>query len=258
MRKARRYRSRPRVDERACKIHTTKMSKKRDRTGMVTRAHAVGSAAKECPICFGDMDSRTEVHPFVCASHGICASCDRRMFRGHDDRCPICRAGRSEQSIANSGARAPGLPVHLRRPDSSVDGRLVFERVSLGGPNDPGGLGGLDDAEAAYISFISRPGNPNRVFSSLAEMFGATNGPRPGRAGISRARTREAARTARYSESLSAAMNLISTDPGFNEALEGLRDPVSVPLATFLARIRGNSVTINTVSAANPFETGGV
>lgn len=93
---------------------------------------------RNCPVCFEPFDTgarqsaRTIVHAFACnggdgARHGICRSCDRRMYNGHGDACPICRAPRLGSSIAANGHRPP-------------DPRIFEEFVrSQGGVPGPGG-----------------------------------------------------------------------------------------------------------------------
>lgn len=68
-----------------------------------------------CPICFEAFaqrgtGARTVVYAFGCGGgvrHGICRSCDRRMFNAHGDACPICRAPRLGTSITQLGFRPP-------------------------------------------------------------------------------------------------------------------------------------------------------
>lgn len=70
-----------------------------------------------CPVCMEAFETtglgaRTIVHAFACNGgdgirHAICRSCDRRMFNGHGDTCPICRAPRLGSSIAELGWRPP-------------------------------------------------------------------------------------------------------------------------------------------------------
>lgn len=43
------------------------------------------------------VDNRRPVRPFAC-EHVICDSCDKELFVRADDRCPMCRALRSERS----------------------------------------------------------------------------------------------------------------------------------------------------------------
>lgn len=68
-----------------------------------------------CPICFEAFaqrgtGARTIIYAFGCGGgvrHGICRSCDRRMFNAHGDACPICRAPRLGTSITELGFRPP-------------------------------------------------------------------------------------------------------------------------------------------------------
>jgi hypothetical protein len=214
----------------------------------------VAGDENECPVCFHPMQARTVARPFGC-SHPLCRACDRRMFQGHDDRCPICRAERTDQSHASSGLRPPGIPVHQRRDEP--EGAFAF--VNRGGL----GLGIFpDDDEGGvhYTSFVAAPGGDD-PFNSLEEMLNGV----VASSGISRARigrgTRVAAaefapadivrRLRNMSEShsadvaanLQAAMNAITDDPGIAAAMEGLTNPSGVPLGTFLDRVQMRGAT---------------
>lgn len=101
----------------------------------------------------------------------------------------------------------------------------------------------MDDA--AYISVITRPGS-DQVFGSLEEMLSDAFGPR----GISRARIlSSSSRGQRTSpvvapeimEGIRLATSAIHDDPLISAALEGLNDPSSVSLGTFLDRVRGTA-----------------
>ena len=54
----------------------------------------------ECPVCMErTVDDRSPVRSFAC-SHVICNKCDDQLFVRADDRCPTCRAPRTEESKA--------------------------------------------------------------------------------------------------------------------------------------------------------------
>ena len=54
----------------------------------------------ECPVCMErTVDDRRPVWSFGC-SHAICNKCDDQLFVRADDRCPTCRAPRTEESKA--------------------------------------------------------------------------------------------------------------------------------------------------------------
>lgn len=218
-------------------------------------------------MCFNPMTvggrsgTHTVARPFDCVGgtrHAICRSCDQRMFQGHDDRCPICRAERSGMSIATSGSRAPGIPVHERRDDGGFALQQFFVPI--------------DESQPAYVSVITRPGG-DQIFHSLEEMLDGIVAGGPG--GISRARIMSSAgarghRTTAVATSdlsdglrqilaainaqqagaanaesmaatVAAAVSAIHSDPQINAALEGLTNPQSVSLGTFLDRVRGTS-----------------
>lgn len=201
----------------------------------------------------------TIARPFECTDgvrHALCRTCDQRMFQGHDDRCPTCRAPRSGLSIASSGMRAHGVPVHQRRPDEEMT--LQHFWIPDGG----------DQPVEGYVSVLARPGT-DEVFASLEEMLSSVDG----RRGLSRARIINShghgmltnAASADLSRSLrglvaalgtnaeepaaqeagaavaAAAMEAMRADPMTAAALEGLRNPAEVPLGTFLQRVRGNT-----------------
>ena len=55
---------------------------------------------EECPVCFErTINDRRPVRSFGC-SHIICNKCDDELFMRADDRCPSCRAPRTEESKA--------------------------------------------------------------------------------------------------------------------------------------------------------------
>ena len=54
----------------------------------------------ECPVCMErTVDDRVSVWSFGC-SHAICKKCDEQLFVRADDRCPMCRSPRTEESKA--------------------------------------------------------------------------------------------------------------------------------------------------------------
>jgi hypothetical protein len=58
----------------------------------------------DCPICFEPFTARGErtmARPFQC-THPICRSCDHRMCRQEDNRCPTCRAPRKGFTAAQA------------------------------------------------------------------------------------------------------------------------------------------------------------
>lgn len=208
-------------------------------------------------MCFNPMSVRgahTIARPFNCQGgvrHAVCRACDQRMFQGHDDRCPTCRAPRSGISIAENGMRPPGIPVHERRPENDI----TLEHFWI---PDAG-----DEPVEGYISVLARPGTDD-VFASLEEMLADR--------GISRARivsgnsraTRARAVAPGLASSLRnlvsvmgtsaerpaaqdagaaivAAVNAMRNDPQTAAALDGLSNPVEMPLGTFLDRVRGTA-----------------
>lgn len=215
-------------------------------TGKRARGGADGVGENECPVCFcpmGDAGEHTIARPFEC-SHPICRRCDRRMYQGHDDRCPMCRAERSGGSIAENGHRPPGIPVHERR--EAPVGPFSLETFFFAD----------DDSEGMhYVSAITRPGE-DQLFASLEELL--SNAERSH--GISRARVAAAppgliaalqnltsvnTSSQREREAMgrhvASAMRAINDDPALSAAMDGLRNPVEVPLGTFLDRVRGTA-----------------
>lgn len=88
--------------------------------------------ARECPVCLDNYErlgERTEACPFVCA-HGLCRSCDRKMFVRWDDRCPCCRSDR-RSDLPNPCSRGP-------RPEPAGGGGTIFfplEGVTISMPS---------------------------------------------------------------------------------------------------------------------------
>tara|TARA_Y100000389_G_scaffold196668_1_gene230000 strand:+ start:12742 stop:13302 length:561 start_codon:yes stop_codon:yes gene_type:complete len=160
------------------------------------------------------------------------------MFHGHDDRCPICRAPRSGDSISTNGARSHGIPVHER---PGVDTGVATLHDLFFSDDDNGGV--------HLTSVIARPGS-DEVFSSLEELLRAASSER----GISRAQIHvappavahamrhlvEAASTgASATRELAAVTEAIGNDPSLSAAIDGLTNVADVPLGTFLHRVRG-------------------
>lgn len=54
----------------------------------------------ECPVCFTVTDP---VFAFDCG-HGLCQSCDLELFCRADDRCPVCRKPRVDESTLQHAA----------------------------------------------------------------------------------------------------------------------------------------------------------
>ena len=60
----------------------------------------------ECAVCIEALTQVDRVvRPFRC-SHFICGGCDAELFRRADDRCPTCRAARTELSMRPRDAGA--------------------------------------------------------------------------------------------------------------------------------------------------------
>lgn len=85
----------------------------------------------ECPVCmepFTGFGPTSKVQAFVC-SHATCRTCDDSLFRRADDRCPLCRAARTEASRA---ARPPeaqqqrNAALQARIPDSNPTAHTIF------------------------------------------------------------------------------------------------------------------------------------
>lgn len=85
------------------------------------------SEENECPVCmeaFETSGPRTKVRPYLCedgVAHPLCSACDRTLYVRQDDRCPICRAGRSSSSVVRNGPRPMPVPMALPPPMEAVD-----------------------------------------------------------------------------------------------------------------------------------------
>lgn len=53
--------------------------------------------AQQCPVCLDDTVVNP-LFPFDCG-HPICRSCDSQLFSRADDRCPMCRQPRTQDSV---------------------------------------------------------------------------------------------------------------------------------------------------------------
>ena len=218
----------------------------------VRESQAEAESENECPVCFNPMGvggPHTIARPFEC-SHALCRRCDHRMFQGHDDRCPTCRAARGGASLAESGDRPPGTPVHLRRPEP-VEGTIAEMGGFFFANDDEGGI--------HYTSVITAPGG-DQVFASLEEMLSTGRG--ISRSGtITRIRGANAPALAhalrafagflgtggerpairQAEQAITQTMNAISDDPQLSAAIDGLNNPTDVSLGTFLQRVRGSN-----------------
>jgi hypothetical protein len=168
------------------------------------------------------MGARTVVHSFACdggVRHAICRTCDRRMFNGHNDKCPICRAPRLGSSIAELGWRPP------REPDVNVApmfGPMMTSGGTVFFPVDP-------DDETIPIVEVRRVRIPGSTNSSEQESI------------------------------MTSILQDIATDPVMQAAMEGLRNPGGISVSSFLsnvgeARRARNASTRATVDAAHQAE----
>lgn len=107
-----------RKEQRASSVKEGGIARRRS-TPMFTAGGAEGASeamTAECPVCmepYAASGARTKVYAFSCVggiSHAICSACDRTLYVRQEDRCPICRAGRSHNSLQRNGPRPMQLP----------------------------------------------------------------------------------------------------------------------------------------------------
>ena len=203
----------------------------------------------ECPICFEQMSdnrgARTKLYAFDCA-HAVCCACDKRMFRGIDDRCPTCRAPRDVAgSVARHGQRPIGTPVH-QRTAPALDGG--------------GGGGG-----AQTMFFPMDDGRPLRVFVDgnvpVAEVPAALNHflsvvstmPSLRRFRLPPSITEDAINDATAGDDdddVEAAADIaratinsaIEADEGIQAAVDGLMNVHETSIGSFVQRVHGRPV----------------
>jgi hypothetical protein len=170
-----------------------------------------GPESDECPVCYQayGVRRRTKTNPFGCEGivrHAICSECNRRMFERHDDACPLCRADRCDTS--SMGHRLP-LP---NNPSFEIIDSLTG--YSLATPI-------VHSGNMIVFPVSDNDGSPAELFV-LRQNHSQ--------------RSEE-----QQEEDRQAASNLvreITNEPMFRVALEGLRNPGRVPVASFLGRVR--------------------
>ena len=55
---------------------------------------------QQCPVCLDDTVVNP-LFPFDCG-HPLCRSCDSQLFSRADDRCPMCRQPRTQDSVGSN------------------------------------------------------------------------------------------------------------------------------------------------------------
>jgi hypothetical protein len=94
---------------------------------------STSAACCECPVCLeptvDDNFRRNPVSAFSC-SHFTCRDCDKQLFIRLDDKCPLCRAQRTEHSTTRHMMCATNSAVRsiatLERARQSSQGFSVF------------------------------------------------------------------------------------------------------------------------------------
>ena len=66
---------------------------------------AACTEGSECPVCMESTATVSMCRPYAC-THSICTGCNRETYVRSDDRCPICRAGRTARLEASIGRTA--------------------------------------------------------------------------------------------------------------------------------------------------------
>lgn len=99
---------------------------------------------------FDSVGPRTKVRPYLCedgVAHAVCSACDRTLYVRQDDRCPICRAGRSGSSVRRNGPRPMSLPPPMI---SHAPGVGVWHDAFVSTP------GGEAQVRADFLSWLPR------------------------------------------------------------------------------------------------------
>lgn len=120
----------------------------------------------ECPVCMEPtVGERCSVRPFAC-THVICNNCDGELFVRADDRCPTCRAPRTEASKLQQCRERTALRARalVERAESvpapqtvffeiqQAEGELPFVQALLMGPSRTSGTVASDDSAAGPAS----------------------------------------------------------------------------------------------------------
>ena len=241
----------------------------------------------ECPVCFEAFEAtgpRTKVRSYLCEgglAHVICSACDKTLYVRHDDRCPVCRAGRSGTSVQRNGARPSpmSLPVPMSLPMSA--GSYGGDGQGVGAVTDflswlPRRIGAGShvlgarrltphDAERPAVAPASGAAGAYGDDQSFMARFRAASASRRSRtnqvvmlhnpvAGISildqsidltgddeAVEAALAVATNEIETSADAALAVLLSDEGVGTALEGLRDPTSMTAGEFVRRVNEHS-----------------
>lgn len=80
----------------------------------MSKRKASASEDMECSVCLDTITQRRLRFPFDCGHH-LCSSCDSKMFRLADDRCPTCRKPRTSDSVQEGMERLTPEATQARR-----------------------------------------------------------------------------------------------------------------------------------------------
>lgn len=231
----------------------------------------------ECPVCFEEFEAsgpRTKVRPFLCEggiAHVICSACDKTLYVRHDDRCPVCRAGRSGTSVQRNGARPSpmSLPSPMGLPMGLPMGILGAGLMS--GQADVDRDGGAN-VDRDFLSWL-----PRRIGAGSHEPASSSTGAYGGnRSFMARFRAASASRHSRTNQvvmlhnpvsgisildhaidltdddeavaptavaadeadtSADATLAMLLSDEGVGAALDGLCDPTRMTAGQFAAHV---------------------
>lgn len=175
---------------------------------------------EECCVCFNEFGSgpRTKVHSFDCNGgqlHAICRACDKTLFMRNDDKCPTCRAERSDASIAAGGYRP--APPPRERPIPAGFGGMMFFPVDSDEPDLFMGMvpAGSDMGLALTSGFQNAVRNRNSRFAVSHPALAPPD------------------------TSGDAVIAAALSDPAIAAAMDGLTNPAGMDIRSFLAAVHG-------------------
>ena len=88
----------------------------------------------QCPVCLEDTVVNP-IFPFDCG-HPVCSKCDKELFCRADDRCPMCRKARLQDSvdahcaslnISNEMQRREDAIAQRRNEETAQSGLIFFQ-----------------------------------------------------------------------------------------------------------------------------------
>ena len=95
----------------------------------VRGANAQTEDCTQCPVCLDDTVV-DPIFPFDCG-HPVCSKCDKELFCRADDRCPMCRKARLQDSV-DAHCAALNRSNEMQRREDAIAQRRNEETAQSG------------------------------------------------------------------------------------------------------------------------------